>query len=68
MTDMDIYVSIAAGLEESGWSAVLSTLDKETFAKITAALDSVKDVSEVQEEELKEDPVDAIQQLNGKVT
>eukprot|EP01084_Bolivina_argentea_P140549 247044_1 len=68
MSDLEIYASIAANLEESAWSSVLSQLDKEAFAKIQAALDGLKEVADTPDEEIKQDPQAAIKQLNAKLT
>ena len=67
MSDLEIYASIAANLEESSWSSVLSQLDKDTFNKLQTALDSLKEVADTPEEKISSDPNAAIKQLNAKL-
>ena len=54
-------------MEESSWSSIFSQLDKDTFAKVQSALDSLKEVSDTPEEKLSEDPTTAISELNAKL-
>lgn len=68
-SDLDLYVSIASGIEEAGWSAILAALDEDTLKKLTAELDKVQDVAEAKAEEADaDDPSAAITQINAKMT
>eukprot|EP01083_Nonionella_stella_P254181 873754_1 len=66
--DLEICASIAANLEESGWSSIFSQLDKDTFNKIQNALYKLKDIADTPEEKItSSDPTAAIKQLNAKI-
>ncbi len=62
------YADVAANLPEGTWASLFESLDDDTRAKLTAAMDNLKEVNDVKEVEVDtEDVSGSLQELNKKV-